>query len=62
MKLKFNHTERYILEGQGGFSRQLISYWENRGSVPSKHLLRVSELVGRSVESLLGKPTDARAR
>lgn len=53
MALEFNKTERYVLEGQGGYSRQLVDYWEKQGYVPSKHLLRVSELIGRDVKELL---------
>jgi hypothetical protein len=54
MPLDFNHTERHVLENQGGYSRQLVDYWEKQGYVPSKHLLRVRDLIGRRVEDLLG--------
>ena len=57
MPLEFNHTERHVLETQGGYSRQLVDYWEKQGSVPSKHLLRVRDLIGRKVEDLLGGDT-----
>lgn len=58
MKLKFNNTERHVLENQGGYSRQLIDYWEKQGCVPSKHLLRVRDLIGRRIEELLGDNRD----
>jgi len=50
-----NKTERYVLEKQGGYSRQLIDYWDRQGYIPSRHLLRVRDLIGRSIESLLGQ-------
>ena len=55
MPLKFNHTERHVLESQGGYSRQLVGYWEKQGYVPSRHLLRVRDLIGRPVDDLLRK-------
>jgi len=61
MPLDFNHTERHVLENQGGYSRQLVDYWEKKGYVPSKHLLRVCNLIGRKVEDLLGADENGKA-
>ena len=51
--IEFNPTERFVLLNHGGYSRQLVAYWEKTGCVPSKHLIRVSKLIGRKVEELL---------
>ena len=53
--IEFNPTERFVLLNHGGYSRQLVAYWEKTGCVPSKHLIRVSKLIGRKVEELLPK-------
>ena len=62
MAIEFNATERHVLHHQGGFSRQLIYFWERRGYVPSKHLLGVSRLIGRSLEELLGGVEDTKIK
>jgi hypothetical protein len=54
MALEFSKTAKHVLENTGGYSRQLISYWEKQGYVPAKHLLTVRDLLGLTVEELLG--------
>jgi len=54
MGLVFSNVERHVLVNTGGFSRQLISYWEQAGYVPSRHVLKVHHLIGRRIEDLVG--------
>jgi hypothetical protein len=54
MPLTFSRVERYVLNNTGGYSRQLISYWESMGYVPSKHVMRVHHLIGRALVDLVG--------
>ena len=54
MTLSFTQTERYVLCNMGGYSRQLVHYWEKTGYVPSKHVLKVAKLIGRKAEDLVG--------
>jgi hypothetical protein len=55
MSLTFNTTERHVLRTLGGYSKQLINYWENAGRVPSQHLISVAKLTGRKIEELVGE-------
>jgi hypothetical protein len=61
MSLTFNTTEKHILRALGGYSKQLINYWENAGRVPSQHLLNVAKLTGRKIEELVGGEDDSKA-
>jgi len=54
MGIQFTPVERYVLKHTGGYSKQLIAYWEKSGAVPSKHVLRVHQILGRSLKDLLG--------
>lgn len=55
MGLTFNTTERHVLRTLGGYSKQLINYWESAGRVPSQHLINVAKLTGRKIEELVGE-------
>jgi hypothetical protein len=61
MSLTFNTTERHILRTLGGYSKQLINYWENAGRVPSQHLINVAKLTGRKIEELVGGENNPKA-
>jgi hypothetical protein len=59
MALEFSGVEKHVLRHTGGYSKQLIHYWERAGYVPSRHVLRVHKLLGRKLEDLLGGDEEA---
>jgi len=60
MPLVFNTTERHVLRTLGGYSKQLVSYWEKAGRVPSQHVITVAKLTGRKIEELVGEEKTGR--
>ena len=53
MALEFSGVERHVLRQAGGFSKQVINYWEKVGYVPGRHVMKVHHLLGRKLEDLL---------
>lgn len=62
MPLVFSKVEKHVLVHTGGFSRQLVQYWEKAGAVPTKHIFAVHDLLGRPLEELLGQKNGSGGR
>lgn len=54
MALKFNDTEKHVLMTKAGFSKQLISAWENGVCNPGKeNALVITDYTGRDLVDVL---------